>query len=50
MTPVEVGQVSNWHEMYDEAKNGECQKEELDLLKIKEQAQLKNEKHKALVA
>ena len=43
MIPIEVGQFSNQHEMFDEKENDERWREELDMLfKIWEQAQLRN--------
>ena len=47
MIPIEIKQPSNRYEMYEETLNGERQRQELDLLlKIREEAQLRNEKHK----
>ena len=50
MIPVKIGQPPDWHEVYDKRWNDEWRKEELDLLlEISEQAQLRNERHKALI-
>ena len=51
MILIEVKQPSDWHEMYNKTLNDEWQREELDLLlEVREEAKLKNEKHKALIA
>ena len=50
MILIEIGQPFNQREVYNEILNGEWQKEELEFLfKIKEQAQLRNEKYEALI-
>ena len=50
MILMEIGQPFNRQEVYDEILNEKQWREELDLLlKIREQAQLRNEKHKALI-
>ena len=50
MILVEVGQHSDWFELYKKDQNDEWQREELDMLpEVKEQAQLRNKKHKALI-
>ena len=51
MILVKVRQPPDRYEMYKEAINNKWQKEELDfLLKIREKAQLRNKKQKALIA
>ena len=51
MIPIKVKQPSDQHEMYKEAMNKKQWRNELDLLlKIREEAKLRNEKHKALIA
>ena len=51
MIPMEVGQPSDRNEYLDEVTNHQRRNEKLDFLfKIREQAHLRNEKHKALIA
>ena len=50
MILVKTSQYSDWFELYNEEINVEQWKEELDmLLEVREQAYLRNEKHKALI-
>ena len=51
MIPVEVGQPSDWQEPLEKTMNDQWHKEDLEFLhEIREQAHLRNEKHKALIA
>ena len=51
MIPVEIGQQSDRRENYHQGQNNERRKEDLEmLLEIRETAQLRNERHKALIA
>ena len=51
MIPIEIGQPSNQHEMHNETLNGHYWREELDLLlEIREEVQIRNKKHKNLIA
>ena len=50
MIPVEIGQQSDWQEHYNREQNNERQREDIEmLLEIRELAQLRNKRHKALI-
>ena len=50
MIPVKIGQQSDRRENYNKEQNNEQRREDLEmLLETRELAQLKNERHKALI-